>query len=95
MTVESAIALAAYIVIFTHLIHRNASRMADRRRRNRLRLSAEAVSRLQAAIERSEVVVLKGDGAKLRVVGGIDGAWLLDARSGTAWTPEVWVNSPF
>jgi hypothetical protein len=91
----TAILMVAFAVTIAYLTYLRASRMADRRRQARLRLSAEAVSRLQAAIDRSEVVVLKGDGATLRVVGGIDGAWLLDARSGTMWTPEVWVNSPF
>jgi hypothetical protein len=95
MNTESAIALAIFVGTCVSLIHLKASRMADRHRQNRLRLSAEAVSRLQAAIERSEVVVLKGDGATLHVFGGIDGAWLLEAGSGSVWHPSKIDRNPF
>jgi hypothetical protein len=94
MNTESAIALAIFVGTCVSLIHLKASRIADRRRQARLRLSAEAVSRLQAAIERSEVVVLKGDGATLRVVGGIDAAWLLEAESGSVWHPSKGDRNP-
>jgi hypothetical protein len=105
MNTESSIALAIFVGTCVSLIHLKASRMADRRRQNRLRLSAEAVSRLQAAIERSEVVVLKGDGATLHVfediggvprevLGGIDAAWLLEAESGSVWHPSKGDRNP-
>jgi hypothetical protein len=105
MTAESAISLAAFTVSCGILAYLKASRMANRRRQARLRLSAAAVSRLQAAIDRREVVVLKGDGATLHVfediggvprevLGGIDAAWLLEAESGSVWHPSKGDRNP-
>jgi hypothetical protein len=101
----TALMMGAFLATCAYLIHLKASRIADRRRQARLRLSAEAVSRLQAAIDRREVVVLKGDGATLHVfediggvprevLGGIDAAWLLEAESGSVWHPSKGDRNP-